>query len=232
MRTLVARDDLPPENITNPLQRRIGVTIYEREPLVRHGLRSLVSGFQRTYVLREIEEPGHSVVIRRNDDPLVNLVGPSFIGRLSALVKPGAPPVVALVTGTSYAEFNEVQRASIRGLVLIDEVGCELEFAIEAVAAGRPFLSAPFIERIMDWLCNGTLCARQPSVTPDLTQRECQVLALLGRGHTNYEIARELKIRDTTVRTHLCHILTKLNLRNRTAAALYASRSDLYGCFV
>jgi len=57
------------------------------------------------------------------------------------------------------------------------------------------------------------------------------VLILLGRGHTNYEIARELNVQDTTVRTHLCHILTKLNLRNRTAAVLYAIQSELYGCF-
>jgi len=212
---------------------RVAVTIYEREPLVRHGLRSMVNGFDDAYVLREVDELSTAVVTQPTGDRPVSLFGPSAIPRLSSLIKPGGAPAVALVNGSSFAEYNEVRRAGVRGLVMIDEVAHELQFALGMVGRGRSFLSAPFAERILDWISDraaGQREHRAPS-TADLTDREYEVLILLGRGHTNYEIARELNVQDTTVRTHLCHILTKLNLRNRTAAVLYAIQSELYGCF-
>src|SRR5204863_3276876 len=96
------------------------------------------------------------------------------------------------------------------------------------------FLSAPFAGRILQWLSDRPIAGghrHRAGGAADLTDREHEVLVLLGRGRTNREIARELKIQDTTVRTHLCHILAKLNLRNRTAAVVYAIQSELYGCF-
>jgi DNA-binding NarL/FixJ family response regulator len=193
----------------------------------------MVNGFEGIDVVREIDELSTVVVSQPTGDRPVRLFGPSAVPRLSSLARPATAPAVALINGSSFAEFNEVRRSGVRGLVMIDEAAEELEFALTSVANGRPFLSAPFASRILDWISDrtsGKHVYRGPAAT-ELTDREYEVLILLGRGRTNEEIAGELNVRNTTVRSHICHILTKLNLRNRTAAVLFAIQSELYGCF-
>jgi DNA-binding NarL/FixJ family response regulator len=104
----------------------------------------------------------------------------------------------------------------------------ELLSAIHAVAAGDSLLSPSVTRIVMEHL------ARQPASTPqtanqlaELTPRELQVLELIARGHSNREIAGELVIEESTVKTHVKRILLKLNLRDRIHAVIFAYETGL-----
>jgi DNA-binding NarL/FixJ family response regulator len=104
----------------------------------------------------------------------------------------------------------------------------ELLSAIHAVAAGDSLLSPSVTRIVMEHL------ARQPASTPqtanqlaELTPREVQVLELIARGHSNREIAGELVIEESTVKTHVKRILLKLNLRDRIHAVIFAYETGL-----
>jgi NarL family two-component system response regulator LiaR len=94
--------------------------------------------------------------------------------------------------------------------------------AIHVVHDGRPFLQSSVAFKFMQAM-------KRPSITPEepLTEREYDILRHVARGLPNQEIADLLTISERTVRTHISHILDKLDLENRTQAALYALRHGL-----
>src|SRR4030095_5536281 len=107
----------------------------------------------------------------------------------------------------------EALRAGASGFVLKDDPPERLIAAIRTIAAGDALLSPAITKRVIKEF------ARIPRVTPpqeldDLTPREQDIVRLIARGLSNAEIARELYIGDTTVKTHISHVLQKLNLRD------------------
>jgi DNA-binding NarL/FixJ family response regulator len=92
--------------------------------------------------------------------------------------------------------------------------------AIRTTAAGEPWLPAPLTHRLM------SLLKPRPPVSA-LTDREREVLDLLAQGWRNRRIARELKIREVTIRTHVSHVFDKLGVASRVEATLHALRSGL-----
>jgi NarL family two-component system response regulator LiaR len=112
-------------------------------------------------------------------------------------------------------------RAGAIGYLLKDTDAHELRRAIKAAAAGQVHLSPQAAARLLR-----EVRTPEKSVEP-LTERETDVLRLLAQGKTNKEIARELHIAEQTVKTHVSHVLNKLEVPSRTQAALYAMRVGL-----
>jgi DNA-binding NarL/FixJ family response regulator len=123
----------------------------------------------------------------------------------------------------------EALRAGASGFLLKDVRPDELVLAIRVVARGDALLAPSVTRRLLD-----AFAASLPPVRPHkanalqaLTRSELRVLTLVGKGLSNEEIARELFVADTTVRTHIRHILDKLDLRDRVQAVVFAYDTGL-----
>jgi DNA-binding NarL/FixJ family response regulator len=109
-------------------------------------------------------------------------------------------------------------RAGVRGFVDQHSAGTDLARAVVAMAQSEVFMSPTLAGRLLDW--TASRLPRRLAKLTRLSLREREVLSLLGRGESNLDIARRLRIREATVRSHVYHILTKLDLKSRTEAAL------------
>jgi DNA-binding NarL/FixJ family response regulator len=121
----------------------------------------------------------------------------------------------------------EALRAGASGFVLKDDPPEQLLAAIRIVAAGEALLSPSITKRVIRQF------ARIPQPAPpaqlgELTERELDVFRLIARGLSNAEIGQELYISDTTVKTHITHILQKLDLRDRVQAVVLAYETGLF----
>jgi DNA-binding NarL/FixJ family response regulator len=121
----------------------------------------------------------------------------------------------------------EALRAGASGFVLKDEPPEQLIAAIRTVAAGDALLSPSITKRVIKQFTRIPSPAR-PKEFDELTAREQEVLRLIAAGHSNAEIAQELYISETTVKTHVTHVLQKLNLRDRVQAVVFAYRTGLF----
>ncbi len=130
-------------------------------------------------------------------------------------------PGVQVLVLTSFSDGERVLDAldaGATGYILKDAEPAELIAGIRAVADGRSPLD-PRVARIL-------LAARRaPATTVDLTEREREVLALIGLGLANKQIARRLGIREGTVKAHLTHVYQQIGVRDRTSAALWARKN-------
>jgi DNA-binding NarL/FixJ family response regulator len=118
-------------------------------------------------------------------------------------------------------------RAGASGFVLKDDSPEQLIAAIRTVADGAALLSPTITKRVIQKF------ARMPRPAPpreldDLSERERDVFRLMARGLSNGEIAQELFISETTVKTHVTHILQKLNLRDRVQAVVLAYQTGIF----
>jgi DNA-binding NarL/FixJ family response regulator len=121
----------------------------------------------------------------------------------------------------------EALRVGASGFVLKDDSPEQLISAIRTVANGAALLSPTITKRVIQKF------ARMPHLTPpkeldELSEREVDVFRLMARGLSNGEIADELYISETTVKTHVTHILQKLNLRDRVQAVVLAYQTGLF----
>lgn len=126
--------------------------------------------------------------------------------------------VLFLAVSTSDNELFRAVQAGARGFLSKTDNARQLVDAIRRINAGETFFPPAITARLLD-----QLAAPQPQV---LTIREADTLSLIGEGMTNKEIAGALGISQNTVKTHVRHILGKLQLRNRAEAAAYAARSN------
>jgi DNA-binding NarL/FixJ family response regulator len=123
----------------------------------------------------------------------------------------------------------EALRAGASGFLLKDVRQDELVHAIRVVAGGDALLAPSVTRRLLDTFVKASPPIGQKSLEmlKALTDRELEVLSLVGRGLSNEEISRELFLADTTVRTHIRHILNKLGLRDRVQAVVFSYDTGL-----
>lgn len=134
-----------------------------------------------------------------------------------------APPVLVLTTFDDDEMLSGALRAGAAGFLLKDSSADDLIRAVRAVAAGDSWLDPAVTGRVLS-------SYRQSAPGPDagigehdvLTARELEVLCAMGAGRSNSEIAEDLFISELTVKSHIGRIFTKLNLRDRPAAIVYA----------
>jgi DNA-binding NarL/FixJ family response regulator len=202
----------------------IRVVVVDDHPVVREGLRSFLDSREGIEVVGEAgdgETAVREVLRLRPDVVLLDLVMPGAggVAAIRALKDAGAEAAVLVLT--SFASDDQVipaVQAGAAGYLLKDVDPSEVEAAVRTVHRGEGLLHPRVAARVMAEVRN----VRSP--LDELTPREREVLALLGAGHTNAQLAAELFISEKTVKTHVSSILAKLRLPDRTAAALYAVR--------
>ena len=209
----------------------IRVLLVDDHGVVRRGLRGYLELLDDIEVIGEADNGLTGVELAAELTPdvvLMDLVMPKLdgiaaIGRIKA-----AQPGVQVVALTSFIEEEKViaaLEAGASGFILKDAEADDVAAAIRAAHNDEVHLD-PAAARILAKGMHTRSAA--PAVDP-LTERELEVLALVGRGRSNKEIASDLGITERTARTHVSNILGKLGLASRTQAALYAVERKLVG---
>lgn len=207
----------------------IRVVVVDDHPVVRQGLRTFLATQEGITVVGEAADGAGARATVRDVAPdvvLLDLVMPGSDGVLTIATLVAENPGTKVLVLTSFPDDDKLVaavQAGASGYLLKDVAPTELSDAIRAVARGEAALgSRPAAALVRELAQAG---AKPSSVS--LTGREREVLALVGRGMPNKQIARELSIAEKTVKTHVSHVLSKLGLADRTQAALYAVRTGL-----
>lgn len=209
----------------------IRVLIYADDPLIRAGIRASVEAFPYTNVIGEVDSLGRAYARAQAGgiDALVASLPPAGdAGELSRLANLGCATVLLAEPDHNGILFRSA-KAGVRRFVDKSSSASELGQALKAAALGQAYLSPTFSGVLLDWLDTRILAAGE--VTPELarlSQRELQVLEMLGRARSNTEIARLLRVRETTVRSHVSNLLTKLHLQTRLEAVIVGYRLTLF----
>jgi DNA-binding NarL/FixJ family response regulator len=211
----------------------IRVLVADDQSMVRAGFRMLLSGEKDIEVVAEAGNGLEAVDKAARLHPTVVLMDirmPELDGLEATrriLAADDAARILILTTFDLDEYVYEALRAGASGFVLKDDPPEQLIAAVRTVAAGDALLSPAITKRVIKEF------ARVPRPTPpreldDLSARERDVLRLIARGLSNAEIGQELYISETTVKTHVTHILQKLNLRDRVQAVVLAYQTGLF----
>jgi DNA-binding NarL/FixJ family response regulator len=205
---------------------RIRVLLVDDHAVVRMGLRAFFDQLDDIEVVGEASDGSEGVALARRYKPDVvlmdllmpNMDGITAIGRIKAEL-----PETEIVTMTSFIEEDKVTsalEAGASGYVLKDAEADEVAQAIRAAYAGEVHLD-PAVARLLAQRMRNKKSPTDDLVEP-LTDREKDVLRLLGQGMSNKDIGTALFITERTARTYVSNILGKLGLASRTQAALWA----------
>jgi DNA-binding NarL/FixJ family response regulator len=211
----------------------IGVLVADDQAMVRAGFRLLLDGEDGIDVVAEARNGLEAVNSAARFHPTVVLMDirmPELDGLEATrriLAADPAARVLILTTFDLDEYIYEALKAGASGFVLKDDPPEQLIAAIRTVAAGEALLSPTVTKRVIRQF---TRVARPtPSKQlADLSSREQDVFRLVARGLSNAEIAGDLFISETTVKTHVTHILQKLNLRDRVQAVVLAYQTGLF----
>jgi DNA-binding NarL/FixJ family response regulator len=212
----------------------IRVLIADDEAIVRDGLRAIVEHEGDLEVVGEAADGVEAVAAARELEPDValldvqmpNLDGVEATRHLLALPRP--PRVLVLTTFDRNEYVYESMRAGASGFLLKDVRRGQLTDAIRTVVAGDTLVAPTITRRLIEEFCRRpTPTGTTPPALADLTARELEVLELVARGLSNAEIAVRFVVAETTVKTHVAHVLAKLGLRDRAQAVVIAYETGL-----
>jgi len=212
------------------------VLIADDQALVRAGFRMILESEDDLDVVAEAENGAQAVELANRHLPdviLMDIRMPEVDGleatRRLLADGPGPKPRILVLTTFDLDEYvYETLRAGASGFLLKDTPPEQLVSAIRLVAAGEALLAPSVTKRVIEQYVGTARPARErPSGLDDLTARELEVLRLIARGLSNAEIAKELFVGETTVKTHVAHVLTKLRLRDRVQAVVLAYESGV-----
>ncbi|MFR9752026.1 response regulator [Nocardia sp. 004] len=206
----------------------VTVLVVDDQELVRGGLRRILrrrDGFVVTECADGDEVPAAVAEFRPHVvlmDLRMKRVGGIDATRMLRAVG-GAPPVLVLTTFDDDQLLSGALRAGAAGFILKDAPAEDLIRAVRTVACGGAWLDPAVTGRVLS-AYRTVRPARTGSDTrlSELTAREYQVLELIGRGRVNSEIAHELGVSEVTVKSHIGRIFSKLGLRDRAAAIVFA----------
>ena len=212
----------------------IRVLVVDDKELVRAGLRGILRTEFGFDVVGECANGGEAIAAAESLAPDVVLmdVRMPLVDGVQATRelrrREGSPPVLALTTFDDDEVLAGVLRAGAAGFVLKGVPAEDLHRAVRVVAGGGAWLDPAVTGRVLATYRSAPppRAGRDPALDA-LTSREREVLALIGQGKTNTEIGVGLFVSDGTVKTHINHLFTKLQLRDRAAAVVFAFDHDL-----
>jgi DNA-binding NarL/FixJ family response regulator len=212
----------------------ISVLLVDDQELLRRGFRMILESEPDLHVVGEAGDGVEAVEEAHRLQPdivLMDIRMPRLDGveatrRLAGPDVPGSARVLILTTFDLDEYVIDALRAGASGFLLKDVPPEELVQAIRVIAAGEALIAPSITRRLLDRfarvLPTGTGPPPPPPGLAMLTDRELEVLRLMARGLSNNEIAGELYVSETTVKTHVGRILTKLGLRDRVQAVVLA----------
>jgi DNA-binding NarL/FixJ family response regulator len=214
----------------------LGVLIVDDQALVRAGFRMILEAEDDMDVVGEAADGEEAVAAARTLRPDVVLMdvrmpdvdGIEATRRL--LGGDGSDAKIVMLTTFDMDEYvYDALRAGASGFLLKDVPPEQLVAGIRAVARGDALLAPSVTRRVIEEFVRrppDSVRTAAPELA-NLTAREVEVLELIARGFANSEIAKELFVSETTVKTHVAHILMKLKLRDRVQAVVFAYESGL-----
>jgi len=211
----------------------VRVLVADDQALVRAGFRKILEADDAIEVVGDASDGFEAVERARELDPDVVLMdirmpGLDGIAATRELFKQGkdGPRVLVLTTFGLEEYVYEALRAGASGFLLKDVPPEQLLAAVHVVARGDALLDPTIMRSMIEEFASKPAVRRELAAKmEELTPREREVFALVARGLSNAEIARDLVVSDGTVKTHVAHLLLKLDLRDRVQAVIYAYES-------
>jgi DNA-binding NarL/FixJ family response regulator len=213
----------------------IRILLADDQPLLRTGFRMVLGGEPGLDIVAEAGDGAEAVDLTRRLLPDVVLMDIRMprqdgVAATAAIVAARLPVRVLILTTFDLDEYVVgALRAGASGFLTKDVPAEDLVAAIRTVAAGDAVVAPRILRRLLDRFAE-TLPAPGAAPARDLdvlTDREREVLVQLARGLSNAEIAQALSVSETTVKTHVGHVLTKLGLRDRVQAVVLAYETGL-----
>ncbi|MFN3217733.1 MAG: response regulator transcription factor [Acidimicrobiales bacterium] len=203
----------------------IRVLLVDDQEVIREGMRSLIATDPELTVVAECADGDEVVdhIARSAPDVVVmdirmkRVDGATATGAVRAM---GGPPVLVLTTFDDDQTLAAALRAGAAGFALKSAPGEDILRAIATVGGGESWIDPHVAGRVL--AAYRDHAAAEPADVSMLTDRELDVLRAVGRGLNNREVAAELFVSEATVKTHLGRVLTKLALRDRSAAIVFA----------
>lgn len=212
------------------MTEKIRILIADDHAIVREGLRALLATEPDLELVAEATDGIQAVTKARALKPdviLLDLMMPRMDGveAIAGIKKDwGEARIIVLTSFSDDEKVFSAIRSGALGYLLKDSSPQDLLNAIHTVANGEGFLSPSIASKVMREINQPP---KLPPTKDPLTERENEILQLVAQGLTNDQIAEKLVVSERTVRTHVSNILAKLQLANRTQAALYALKEGL-----
>ncbi|NBE95551.1 response regulator transcription factor [Nonomuraea sp. KC401] len=211
----------------------IRVLVADDDPMVRHHLRAILTSTGEVEVVAEAEDGAEAVeaVLRAAPDVVlmdIRMPGVDGITATAEIARLRTPPVVvALTTFDSDTHVLRALQAGANGFVVKSTPPQDLIDLVKVAAQGATVLSPSAARHLVSRSAPADDAVREKLA--GLSERERDVLACLGEGLTNGEIAARLFLSDSTVKSYISRLLGKLDLANRTQAGLLAHQAGLVG---
>ncbi|HEX3004109.1 MAG TPA: response regulator transcription factor [Angustibacter sp.] len=211
----------------------IDVVIADDQDLVREGLRMMIEAEPDIRVVAEVGNGHDAVAATRRHDPDVVLMdvrmpdvdGIEATRRLSAA---GVRARVLMLTTFDLDEYvYAAMKAGAIGFLLKDATREQLVASIRTALSGDEILAPSITRRLIEGFCSQPPPGQVAPAAAALSERELEVVRLIARGMSNAEIAAALYLAETTVKSHVARILTKLGLRDRVQTVVFAYENGL-----
>jgi DNA-binding NarL/FixJ family response regulator len=208
------------------------VVVVDDQALVRRGFAMILAEESDIEVVGEAGDGRQALSVcaeQRPDVVLMDVRMPVMDGveATRRITEASSARVLMLTTFDLDSHVYDAIRAGASGFLLKDVRPDYLAQAVRTIAAGEMLLAPAITRRLVEEFVSGPEPGVTPAALDQLTDREREVLLLIAAGHSNAEIAAALFLSDTTVKTHVTRILTKLGLRDRVQAAVLAYETGL-----
>ncbi|MFF4762103.1 response regulator [Streptomyces sp. NPDC001292] len=209
------------------------VLLCDDQELVRMGLRMVIGSQPDLTVVGEAADGRTAIALSAELEPdlvLMDVRMPDLDGLAATrhiCARPSAPKVLVVTTFDLDEYAYGALRAGAGGFLVKDALGEEILVTVRAVLRGEVMMAPSVIRRLVERFVLPEAHSAERDRLSRLTEREREVLALVARGLSNADIAARLFLGETTVKTHLGRLLSKLGLRDRVHAVIFAYESGL-----